>query len=191
MLVKVPAFDAQLTLIDRMGFHRQGAVDFTVNNFKKNSAAGSAVRADRGDEFAIHILLLLKDFYKQNNFKYGDSIIIKYRNYKKCEFNIEYYSIDKHQENFFFANKINENFIHSLKNVLKLKLPYPNIEKQLLYSFYYIKDQDFTTPVTSLGPLLNENREILIGIVNSGIKVLFLKGQNLNNFQSTTGLESK
>jgi hypothetical protein len=55
MFVEVPAFDAQFALIDRMGFHRQGAVDFTVDHFKKDAAAGSAVRTDRGDKFAIHI----------------------------------------------------------------------------------------------------------------------------------------
>ena len=130
----------------------------------------------------------MKNFYKENNFIYGDSINIKYKNYKKCEFIIEYYSKDKYQENLFFANKINENFINSLKKVLKLKIPYPNVEKQLLYSFYFIKDQDFTVPVTSLGPLLNENKEILIGIINNGIKVLFLKGQNLDDFQSYPNL---
>ena len=34
VFVKVPAFYAQLALIDRMGFDRQRAGDFTVNNFK-------------------------------------------------------------------------------------------------------------------------------------------------------------
>ncbi len=131
----------------------------------------------------------MKEFYNKNNFKQGDGIIIKYKDYYKCEFNIEYYSKDKHQENFFYENKINDEFIISLKKVLELKLPYPNIEKQLLYSFYFIKDQDFSVPVTSLGPLLNENRDILIGMYNNGIKVLFLKGQNINDFQSYPDLE--
>ena len=126
----------------------------------------------------------MTNFYKENKFMHGDCIIIKYRNYKKNGFNIEYYSKDKDQENLFFSNKINEIFITSLKNVLKLKIPYQNIEKQLLYSYYFIKDQDFTVPVKSLGPLLNENREILIGSINNGVKVLFLKGQNLNYFQN-------
>jgi hypothetical protein len=126
----------------------------------------------------------MNNFYKENNFIYGDSIIIKYRDYKKFKFNIEYYSKNKQQENFFFANKINEAFIRSLKKTLKLKIIYPSIEKQLLYSYYYIKDQDFKVPVTSLGPLLSKNEDILIGAINNGIKVLFLKGQNLNDFQN-------
>jgi hypothetical protein len=40
-----------------MGFHRQRAVDFTVDNLIQNTAAGSAIRTDRGNKFAIHILL--------------------------------------------------------------------------------------------------------------------------------------
>jgi len=126
----------------------------------------------------------MKSFYKKNNFTIGDSILIKNRDYKKCEFNIEYYSKNKMQENFFFANKINKEFIDSLKKVLTLKLKNTTIEKQLLYSFYYIKDLDFSVPVTSLGPLLNENKEIIIGVLNNGNKILFLKGQNINDFQN-------
>lgn len=131
----------------------------------------------------------MEKFYDENNFKYDDGIIIKYKNFHNCEFNIEYYSKVKKQENFFYANKINYEFINSLKKVLELKLPYPNVEKQLLYSFYFIKDNDFRVPVSSLGPLLNENKDILIGIYNNGTKVLFLKGQNINDFQSYPDLD--
>jgi hypothetical protein len=46
--VEIPALDAKLAFIDRMGLHRQGTDDFTVDHFKKDATAGSAVGTDRG-----------------------------------------------------------------------------------------------------------------------------------------------
>jgi hypothetical protein len=43
MLVEVPAFDAEFALVDRMGFHGQGADDFSVDHFKQYTAARSAI----------------------------------------------------------------------------------------------------------------------------------------------------
>jgi hypothetical protein len=58
MFMKVPAFDAQFTLIHRMGFHWQSADDFIIDNFKKDTATGSAVGTNRGHELALHGFLL-------------------------------------------------------------------------------------------------------------------------------------
>ena len=47
MFMQVPSLDAQFSFVDRVGFHWKGAVDFSVNNLKQETASGSAVRTDR------------------------------------------------------------------------------------------------------------------------------------------------
>ena len=174
----------KIKIIEKKIESKEINIYFSLLNFQKNPIKNFHDVYFNNAKYAEINLFDMNNFYKENNFISGDSIIIKYKNFKKCEFNIEYYSKNKQQENFFFTNKINETFIMSLKKTLKLNLSYPSIEKQLLYSFYFIKDHDFTVPVTSLGPLLSKNEDILIGSINNGIKVLFLKGQNLNDFQN-------
>jgi hypothetical protein len=48
--VEVPALDAELSLIDGMGFQRQGADQISICNLKKHAAACAAVRTDGWNE---------------------------------------------------------------------------------------------------------------------------------------------
>lgn len=122
----------------------------------------------------------LKKFYKENNFKAGDTIIARSNNFKEGLFNIEYDSSENFKDNIFNVKFMDNLFLNELKKILKLKLSFPNIEKQLLYTYYYLRDNDITIPGSAFGLFLNQNKEIIFSEVLNGIKILHMADQDVN-----------
>lgn len=123
----------------------------------------------------------LEEFYAKNEFKFGDTIISRSADFKKGIFSIEHDSIENFKSSIFQTKFIDKLFLNKLKKVLELKLSFPSIEKQLLYTYYYIRDEDISIPGTPAGPLISTNKEVVFSALMNGVKVFHFENQNVND----------
>lgn len=121
----------------------------------------------------------MRSFYKNNNFKSGDSIIVKSLDFKEGLFSIEYDSYDNYHHHFFEIEKIDRKFRRTLKQVLEEELIFPNIEKQLLNTYFYLKDETWTVPGSAVGPLLTKDQDITFSPLPGGRTLFHFADQEI------------
>jgi hypothetical protein len=125
----------------------------------------------------------LKKFYKTHEFKFGDTIIIKSLDFSEGLFSIQYDSFENYQAHIFEVEKLDKLFMNTLKKVIKQDIYFPNVEKQLLYTYFYLKSNQrfprpLTYPGTALGPLLGKNKEITFSPLPNGCTIFHFVDQN-------------
>jgi hypothetical protein len=123
----------------------------------------------------------LKNFYKKNKFQPGDTIIVKPVEIQEGIFSIEYDSYDNYQRHIFEIGRIDREFLKTLKQVMKKDLAFPNVEKQLLYTYYFQRDKGFTTAGSALGPLLSEDPDIVFSPLPNGRTIFHFADQEIED----------
>ncbi len=126
----------------------------------------------------------MRAFYEAKDFKVGDTLIAESIDFQSGLFSIRYDSQDNYRAHIFEIKKNDRKFIDSLKKVLEMKLEFPNVEKQLLYTYFSLKDAGWNRPGTSLGPLLRENPEIRFSLLPNGRKAFHLEHQDVEDLYS-------
>lgn len=125
----------------------------------------------------------VKEFYKTHEFKFGDTIIAKSLDFSEGIFSIQYDSIENYQTHIFEVEKLDKVFMNTLKEVIKQDIYFPNLEKQLLYTYFYLKNNQrfprpLTYPGTALGPLLGKDKEITFSPLPNGRTIFHFVDQN-------------
>jgi hypothetical protein len=125
----------------------------------------------------------VKEFYKTHEFKFGDTIIIKSLDFCKGIFSLQFDSFENYQTHIFEVEKLDKLFLNTLKKVVKQDIYFPNVEKQLLYTYFYLKNNQrfprpLTYPGTALGPLLGKNKEITFSPLPNGRTIFHFINQN-------------
>jgi hypothetical protein len=125
----------------------------------------------------------LKPFYKQNKFKPGDMIIVKPTDFQAGFFHLVYDPFDNYQRHIFEIQKRDRLFMDALKKVMEKELVFPNIEKQLLYTYFYLLREGgpWTVPGTALGPLLAEQSDIRFSALPNGRTVFHFAHQTVDD----------
>ncbi|MCP5051700.1 MAG: hypothetical protein GY940_31330 [bacterium] len=126
----------------------------------------------------------MKTFYKSHKFQFGDSLILRAVNFNEGVFSIEYDSYENYEARIFEIEKMDRAFIKVLNGVIKRELFFPNVEKQLLYTYYTLKqDRDYKweIPGTALGPLLAKTGDIVFSALPNGRTVFHFRDQSLED----------
>jgi hypothetical protein len=115
----------------------------------------------------------MKKFYKTHAFTCGDTIILNVVDFKEGIFSITYDSQEAFQSRLPEIEKLDRLFMTTLKKVMEKELFSPNVEKQLLYTYFYLtklhEDKvEWKLPGTALGPLLGKNKEICFSPLANG-----------------------
>lgn len=135
---------------------------------------------EENSDLAINVYDLC-DFYKQNNFKFGDTVVVRPVNVHEGIFSLHYDSMENYRAHIFEIKRKDREFLDALKKVMEKKLEFPNVEKQLLYTYFYLKDNAWTIPGSALGPLLNEITEIRFSPLPNGRKVFHFADQDVED----------
>jgi hypothetical protein len=106
----------------------------------------------------------LSDFYQENNFDYDDSIILEPRDLSSGTFNVRCdpaANIQAHKKEIKTWDCF---FIESLKKVLRKGIEINYLEKQILYTYFYMNQvmtrKQKKLPGTEVGVLLRRTREV-------------------------------
>jgi|GEM_PF-3524386 len=126
----------------------------------------------------------MRAFYKANDFNLGDTVIVRSLDFQSGLFSIRYDSLDNYRTHIFEIKQKDRKFIDSLKKVLEKKLLYPNVEKQLLYTYFSMKDETWDRPGTALGPLLSENPDIRFSILPNGRKIFHFAHEDVEDLNA-------
>lgn len=126
---------------------------------------------EEGADIFIQVFNLAK-FYKTNNFKPEDTVIIRSLDFNKGLFSIEYCSNKDFQNNFFEIQRVDRLFMDSLRQVLNQDICFPNVEKQLLYTYFSLQQQQWKQPGTALDLLLHNNKDIVFTPLPNG-RIIF------------------
>ena len=124
---------------------------------------GPEIYSNRDPRVSILVFDLAK-FYKRNHFEPGDSIILKIEDFHEVIFSIHYDPLSniKTRENEIKAR--DKLFIDTLKKVLRMNIEKNYLEKQLMYTYYYMSrsltPEQKKIPGTEVGVLLKQTREI-------------------------------
>jgi hypothetical protein len=126
----------------------------------------------------------MKEFYKTHHFKYGDTLIFKPKDFNEGLFSLEYDSYDNYQSHIFQIERMDRTFMKTLKKVMNQDLLFPNVEKQLLYTYFYLKQNPqikWDIPATALGPLLGKDKEVTFSPLPNGRTVFHYVNQSLDD----------
>lgn len=126
----------------------------------------------------------LKNFYKKNKFQSGDTIIVKPVDLQEGIFSIAYDPYDNFQGNIFEIGRIDREFRKTLKQVMKKSLDFPNIEKQLLYTYYYLRDKNYTVAGSPVSPIITEDPEITFSPLPNGRTIFHFAGEDIEDLPS-------
>ncbi len=138
---------------------------------------------DENADLEINVLDM-HSFYQEHHFDMGDSIIVKSVNFLDGIFSIQYDSLDNFQDNVFHVQQIDRKFLESLKQIIQTKLVFPNVEKQLLYTYFNMRDESWTVPGTALGPLLHQNPDIIFSALPNGRTIFHLSDQDFEDLDA-------
>ncbi len=114
----------------------------------------------------------MRQFYQENKFVYGDSIIASMDLDDPGVFTLVYDSWENSEMHRFEIETFNRLFKRTLDEVLQMDIDYPNIEKQLLYTYYYLDTQQFSIPGNAIGPLITTGGDFVISSLPDGRKLL-------------------
>lgn len=123
-------------------------------------------------------------FYEDHAFEAGDTVIAIPMDFQSGLFSIRYDSWDNYRTHIFEIKKKDRKFVDALKKVLGKKLEFPNVEKQLLYTYFSMKDEAWDRPGTALGPLLSENPEIRFSVLPNGRKIFHFADQDVEELNA-------
>ncbi|MCP5101966.1 MAG: plasmid pRiA4b ORF-3 family protein [bacterium] len=117
-----------------------------------------------GEHRVTFMAVDLARFYKEHHFRPGDSLILKMENFADCICSIHYdplSSIKAHEKE---IRAWDDLFIATLKKVLRENIEMSYLQKQLLYTYYYMSRamtrEQKEIPGTEVGVLLRRTKEI-------------------------------
>jgi hypothetical protein len=123
----------------------------------------------------------IKEFYDAHKFRFGDSLIARTEDFSDGQFSLEYESLLFYKDHIFEIEKSDRAFLKTLKKVLKKDLFYPNVEKQLLYTYFYLKQNkqfNWAVPLTALGSLLQKDKDITFSPLPNGRTIFHFVSQS-------------
>ncbi|MCP4134132.1 MAG: hypothetical protein GY754_24380 [bacterium] len=120
----------------------------------------------------------LGGFYKENNFKFGDTIIVKPLDLREGIFELSADSPENMNAASDEIQKVDDIFYSSLSDVLDEGLPFPSVEKQLLHAYYVWVNNVKSPPPTSMAKLISSKGEITLSMLSSGIRVFHFNDQD-------------
>lgn len=124
---------------------------------------GPELYSNRDPRVSILVFDLAK-FYKRNHFEPGDSIILKIEDFHEGIFSIHYDPLSNIRAREKEIKTRDKFFIDTLKKVLRMNIEKNYLEKQLMYTYYYMSrsltPEQKKIPGTEVGVLLKQTREI-------------------------------
>lgn len=127
----------------------------------------------------------MNPFYKKHGFELGDTLIVKSLDFSEGIFSIQYDPYDNYQTRIFQIQKQDRSFLKTLKKVIKQDLQFPNTEKQLLYTYYYLgknkhkgESWPWDLPGSPLGPMVVQDKEITFSPLPNGRTVFHFVNQD-------------
>lgn len=129
-------------------------------------------------------VLHLKPYYKTYDFQFGDTFIVRSADFYEGQFSLEYDSYESAQDHIFEIEKQDRQFVAMLKKVIKQDLFFPNVEKQLLYTYFYLKRAKgfhWKVPCTAVGPLLAKSGEVTFSPLPNGRTVFHFIDQTVDD----------
>jgi hypothetical protein len=129
----------------------------------------------------------LEKFYKIHDFMVEDTIILKSVDFIEGVFSLEYDSHENYQSHIFEIQRLDKLFMDTLKKVLEKGIFFPNVEKQLLYTYFYLKKNHrgkwlWPQPGTALGPLISKNKKITFTSLSNGRTIFHFVHQSPDEF---------
>lgn len=148
---------------------------------------------EEGSDLRINVCNM-KTFYETHHFQSGDTLIVKSLDFKKGIFSIEYDSLDNYRTHIFEIERMDKAFTATLKEVMKKDIPFPNVERQLLYTYFYLQQnpghpRPWTIPGTALDPLLGKYEEIKFSPMPDGRTVFHFSDQSVEDLVSFPDFE--
>jgi hypothetical protein len=135
---------------------------------------------DGENQFSL-IVFDLSRFYRENHFAQGDSIILTMEDFLECVFHIHYdpiANITAHKKEIKAWDKL---FIESLKRVFRANIENSYLEKQLMYTYFYMSrfltQEQKEIPGTEVGVLLKQSKEIRFSDIEDTGKILHYADQ--------------
>ncbi|MCP4154872.1 MAG: hypothetical protein GY757_44530 [bacterium] len=126
----------------------------------------------------------MASFYKKNNFQEGDSIIVKPLNFREGTFFLKYDPLENFETHILEIEKVNRKFLSVLRKVIDTNLVLPNVEKQLLYTYFYLRDDVVSIPGSSLETLLDQNLEISFASLPNGRTIFHFSNQDFEDIDA-------
>lgn len=120
----------------------------------------------------------MREFYKQTNFVFGDSIIATTNLDDPGVFALSYDSWENTELRQFEIEKFNRFFKKTLEDVLQMDIDYPNLEKQLLYTYYYLDRKQYSIPGNAIAPLIIQSQEFTLSSLPDGRKILHFSDES-------------
>jgi hypothetical protein len=126
----------------------------------------------------------LRPFYKTYDFKFGDTFIARSADFSEGVFTLDYDSYENYEAHIFRIEKLDKQFMSTLKKVIKQDLFFPNVEKQLLYTYFYLKrnkNYQWDVPCTPVGPLLGKTRDVTFSPLPNGRTIFHFVDQSVDD----------
>lgn len=145
---------------------------------------GSELYSNRDPRVSILVFDLTK-FYQGNHFKPGDSIILKIEDFFEGTFSIHYDPLSNIRTREKEIKARDKLIIDTLKKVLKMNIEKNYLEKQLMYTYYYMSrcltPEQKKIPGTEVGVLLSQTREISYSELDDTGKIFHMGDKVLVN----------
>ncbi|MBN1967769.1 MAG: hypothetical protein JXR48_02105 [Candidatus Delongbacteria bacterium] len=127
----------------------------------------------------------LKKFYKDNNFTYGDSILVSCIDFEKSLFKITYESKLDRNSNYFITQEQDNLFLSKLRKIIKEKNIYTNSTCQILAAYLeYSEDKktELAIPLTTIFKLVfSEKSKVKVRPLEMGRVALCNEDDNEND----------
>ncbi|NIM14150.1 MAG: hypothetical protein GTO45_19075 [Candidatus Aminicenantes bacterium] len=135
---------------------------------------------DEENQFSL-IVFDLSRFYRENHFVQGDSIILTMEDIFESVFHIHYDPIANITARKEEIKTWDNLFIESLKRVLRANIENSYLEKQLMYTYFYMSrcltQEQKKIPGTEVGVLLKRSKEIRFSDIEDTGKILHFADQ--------------
>lgn len=127
----------------------------------------------------------LHDFYKKNNFKEGDSILLTVIDWKKGIYKIEYSPQSVLENNQKLCMTWVKKLETALEKVIKEKKDIKEINEQLAYAFFMAGKEIFDLPGYHIGGFLAKSSKIEISNYDLSVSLAIKSKKNKDTFSNT------
>ena len=121
----------------------------------------------------------MKSFYSKNNFKFGDTIVLKTKNFKNGLFDMFYDSAENFNKDISKVRKTEANFMKSLMKVIEeFNIDIIDTDYQLVLAYCLNRKNFVDIAMSPLGILLSKQKEIVFSRLPDGSSIFHKANEN-------------
>ncbi|MCP4216308.1 MAG: hypothetical protein GY765_16790 [bacterium] len=124
----------------------------------------------------------MAEFYKERDFRLRDTLIARSVDFRESIFSLTHAPLSAHEADMFEAERYDRKFLSTLKKVISSELVFPSTEKQLLYTYFQLKDEEWRVPGSAVGPLLSKSPDITFSSLPNGRTMFHFSNQDFDDF---------